>query len=69
SKTMKKAAKTEYEKTIGDLERKNIAMKEKIIAYQDKGAADWENFMDDFNRDMNELGNSLEDLNEAKMNN
>ena len=42
------------------LEQRNQVMQEKLAAYKDDGKEDWESFKNDFNRSMDELGESLE---------
>ena len=58
----KKEAKITYEKTIDNLEKRNQVMKEKVTDYKDQGYENWNSFKDEFNRDMNELGQALKDL-------
>ncbi len=63
SKNKKKEAKIEYEKSIDNLEVMNNVMKEKINDYQDEGNDQWQSFKDEFNHDMLELGQAINDLN------
>ena len=52
--------KTDLKKKIEMLEQRNQVMQEKLAAYKDDGKEDWESFKNDFNRSMDELGESLE---------
>ena len=51
-----------YEKRIENLEQKNKELRTKIDAYETE-QSDWETFKREFNHDMNELGNALQDFN------
>lgn len=62
SKMKKSEAKVSYDKTIADLEAKNQAMKVKVRDYKDEGDEKWKSFKEEFNHDMNELGDALKDL-------
>ncbi len=50
-----------YEKRIENLERKNAELKAKIDKYESE-QSDWETFKREFNHDMNELGDALQDF-------
>jgi uncharacterized protein YeaO (DUF488 family) len=52
----------EYEKTIADLETRNLAMKERINTYKVESTEKWESFKAEFKHEMNEIGQSLKDL-------
>lgn len=58
----KKETRMEYEKAINDLESKNQAMKAKIADYKKDGNDNWESFKNEINHDMNEIGESLNNL-------
>jgi outer membrane murein-binding lipoprotein Lpp len=51
-----------YEKKIDDLEQQNMDMKARVEAYEQTGKTEWEAFKQEFNHDMDELGNALKDL-------
>jgi predicted nucleic acid-binding Zn-ribbon protein len=50
-----------YNRTIEELEQKNIDLKARMEAY-DKGQTDWQAFKSEFNRDMDALGKAITDL-------
>lgn len=58
----KKDAKANYDKKINDLEQKNTDMKRKLDEYKIEGKEHWNSFKEEFNHDMDELGNALKDL-------
>ncbi|MFZ1703120.1 MAG: hypothetical protein WAT79_02175 [Saprospiraceae bacterium] len=58
-KDAKKDVKASYDKQIAALEQKNLEMKRRMNDYQDDGVDKWQSFKTEFNRDMEELGNSL----------
>jgi hypothetical protein len=60
--TEKKDAKTDYKKKIAELEKKNTDMKKRMDDYKAKGKEEWEFFKTDFNKSMDELGQSVKDL-------
>lgn len=62
SKTKKNESRVAYEKSIAELEVKNQAMKVKIGEYKEEGDVKWKSFKEEFNHDMNELGEALKDL-------
>jgi len=62
SKTKKSEARIAYDKSIADLEARNEAMKVKVGVYKEEGNEKWQSFKDEFNHDMNELGDALKDL-------
>ncbi|MDD3721458.1 MAG: hypothetical protein PHW92_03075 [Lutibacter sp.] len=58
----KKDAKAYYVEQIAILEQKNIAMKEKLEAYEVSGKDNWEAFKTEFNKDMNDLGEAFKNF-------
>ena len=57
--TSKKDAQVYYQEQIAVLEQKNIAMKQKLDAYEVSGKDNWETFKAEFSRDMNDLGEAF----------
>lgn len=51
-----------YEKTLAKLEKRNSELKMKLNEYKYEEQAKWEIFKADYNRDMDELGKSFDDL-------
>lgn len=68
AKKLNKAAKIEYEKAIDDLEKRNNAMKEKVKDYKEEGNEKWQTFKNEFNHDMDNLGQALKDFNKSSVN-
>ncbi|OFY96493.1 MAG: hypothetical protein A3K10_06490 [Bacteroidetes bacterium RIFCSPLOWO2_12_FULL_31_6] len=62
SRKMKKEIKSEYEKTIANLQIRNDALKAKMDEYKEDGKDKWESFKREFNHDMDELGQSITGL-------
>ncbi|MFV8373269.1 hypothetical protein [Flavobacterium sp. LB2P74] len=63
--SMKKTGKSideEYAKKIAILEQKNNDIKAKIKTYKNDTSSDWESFKQEYNRDMDELGQALKNL-------
>lgn len=58
----KKAVKAEYKEKIAQLESKNTDMKKKIDEYKLEGKEKWDTFKTDFDREMDELGKSINDV-------
>jgi len=58
----KKENKAQYEKKLAWLEQKNSDMKKKLEDYKDEGQDKWTSFKNEFNHDMDELGEALKDL-------
>ncbi|HEX7413437.1 MAG TPA: hypothetical protein VF411_05270 [Bacteroidia bacterium] len=58
----KKEAKADYKKKLAQLEQKNKNMKKKIDDYRADGKENWALFKADFNKGMDEIGQSLKDL-------
>ena len=57
-----KAMDSTYENKIVQLQERNAAMKVKIQNYKDDNSQNWDSFKTEFNHDMSQLGNTLEDL-------
>ncbi len=55
----KKANKTKYEKMIADLELKTAELKEDLQEYKEDGKDNWTEFKIKFNRNMDDIGNSI----------
>lgn len=60
--TSKKDAQVYYQEQIAELEQKNIAMKQKLDAYEVSGKDNWETFKSEFSRDMNDLGEAFKNF-------
>lgn len=60
--TEKAEAKAEYKLKIAELEKKNSDMQKKLDDYKVESKDQWETFKSEFNRDMDQLGNALQDL-------
>jgi DNA anti-recombination protein RmuC len=58
----KKAVKAEYKEKIAQLESKNTDMKKKIDEYKLEGKEKWSTFKTDFDKEMDELGKSINDV-------
>jgi len=58
----KKELREERRKKIAELETRNNDMKKRMNEYNDNGKDGWESFKREFNRDMDELGNALNNL-------
>ncbi len=59
----KKSVKAAYKEQIAVLEQKNSDMKKRLSEYkEEEGNEKWQSFKREFNRDMDELGNSLKDF-------
>jgi len=58
----KREARISYEKKIAVLEQKNSDMKKKLAEYNDDGKDRWYSFKNEFNHDMDELGQAFKDL-------
>jgi phosphoenolpyruvate-protein kinase (PTS system EI component) len=55
----KLSAKEEYKRLISELEQKNSALKQRMDSYQDESQVKWDLFKTEFNKDMNDLQESL----------
>ena len=62
SKDKKKEVKADYDKAVSDLEAKNQEMKRKIEDYKAEGNEKWDAFKDEFNHDMDQLGEAIKDI-------
>ncbi|MEC5165668.1 chromosome segregation ATPase [Flavobacterium sp. PL11] len=51
-----------YEKRIEELEEKNRLIKNKLNAYKNEVSDDWQNFKNEYNKDMDDLGESLKNF-------
>ena len=51
-----------YAKKIEELEQKNNNIKLQVQAYKNDTNSDWEEFKEEYNRDMNELGAAMKNL-------
>ena len=60
--SQKKEAREDYKKKIAELERKNTDMKKRIDDFNSDNKAGWERFKEEFNHDMEQLGDALRDL-------
>lgn len=65
-KTTNKKFKAKYENLVLTLEQKNIELKKNLNAYQYVGKDNWEKFKQDFNNNMDSVGNALKGLFEKK---
>jgi hypothetical protein len=52
----------DLENKLVELEKKNKELKIKLADFKDDGQNKWISFKDEFNHDMNELGNAFKDL-------
>ena len=57
-----KKTKTEYEKLVAGLEKKNRELKKKLNEFNEKGKEKWQVFKRDFNHDLDDLNKSIDDL-------
>jgi hypothetical protein len=57
------ANKRQYAIQVSELEKKNNAMKKRLAEFRGEGAQQWKDFKAEFSHDMNELGQSINDLN------
>ena len=55
-------AKDEFKRRISLLKEKNHAMRERLGEYRNDGHEKWDDFKNDFNHSMNEIGDSFEEL-------
>jgi len=58
----KKDAKIEYKQKIADIELKNEELRLKMENYKATDKENWENFKEEFNHDMDELGQAFKNL-------
>ena len=62
---MKKTYKTIYDenaKRIKELEEKNKEIKLKVESYKNDANSDWKSFKEEYNHDMDELGQALKNF-------
>jgi DNA anti-recombination protein RmuC len=57
-----KSAREKYESKISDLESKNKELQKRLDEFNDENGEKWASFKREFNHDMDEVGNSLEDM-------
>lgn len=62
AKTKKAESKKQYDKTINDLEKKNDELNAKLDNYGDESKEKWENFKEEFNHDLDRMGQAIGDL-------
>lgn len=62
AKLKKAEARADYEKEVGELKAKNERMRARMSDYKDDSNDNWRQFKEEFNRDMDELGNALKNL-------
>ncbi len=65
-KTTNKKFRAKYENQVLTLEQKNIELKKNLNEYQYVGKDNWEKFKQDFNNNMDSVGNALKGLFEKK---
>jgi predicted RNase H-like nuclease (RuvC/YqgF family) len=58
----KKENKSTYEKKLAELDKRNSDLKLKLANYKYEEQAKWEEFKANYNRDMDDLGKSFDDL-------
>lgn len=61
-KTASKKFKAGYVNEVWKLEQKNIELKKKLSDYKYEGKDKWEDFKQEFNDDMDGLGNAIKDI-------
>lgn len=61
-KSEKKENRAIHEKKLNEIEQKSSEMKKKMDEYKEDGIDKWTKFKKEFNHDMVELGNALEDF-------
>ena len=59
---IKESKREKYDNDIRQLEIKNDELRSRMFTYQDEGKEKWESFKNEFNHDMDEMGNSIKDL-------
>jgi len=65
-KTTSKKFKSKYKNEVLTLEQKNIELRKKLNGYKYEGKDNWEQFKQDFNNNMDSVGNALKDIFEKK---
>ncbi|MFM2424834.1 MAG: hypothetical protein RL747_378 [Bacteroidota bacterium] len=58
----KQEAKSDYNKKIEDLEKRNGDIQKRLEDYKESGKENWSSFKDEFNRDMIKLSEALQDF-------
>lgn len=58
----KKSARDKYGSKISELERQNKELQTRLDGFNDDNGEKWASFKREFNNDMDEVGNSLEDM-------
>ncbi|MBC2839826.1 hypothetical protein [Robiginitalea sp. SC105] len=53
---------SEFQEDLAEIEAKNAQLKEKLSDYKDDGTQKWDDFKEEFNRDMKALGTAFSDL-------
>ena len=62
AKAQKKEARAEYEEEVAELKAKNDRLRARMRGYKEDSNDGWRRFKEEFNRDMDELGNAIENL-------
>ncbi|MHB8851725.1 MAG: sll1863 family stress response protein [Ignavibacteriaceae bacterium] len=65
-KTTSKKFRAKYENQVLTLEQKNIELKKNLNEYQYVGKDNWDKFKQDFNNNMDSVGNALKSIFEKK---
>ncbi len=65
-KTTSKKFKSKYKNEVLTLEQKNIELRKKLNDYKFDGKDNWEKFKQDFNNNMDSVGNALKGIFEKK---
>ena len=61
-----KVTRDNYDKKLNELELKNAKLKENMENYKQGNQTDWEKFKTDFNREMDDLGKAISNINFKK---
>ncbi|HBS86002.1 MAG: hypothetical protein A2W91_08405 [Bacteroidetes bacterium GWF2_38_335] len=64
----KKENRADYEKKLAELEAQNSDLKMKLELYKEQGKNNWQQFKEDFNNEMEDLGKSISDLTDGAEN-
>ncbi len=62
AKNKKEESRKKYNESVADLEKRNERLRKKLEDYKDDSKDSWQSFKREFNHDMDELGNSINDL-------
>ena len=65
-KTTSKKFKSKYKNEVLTLEQKNIELRKKLNYYEFDGKDNWKKFKQDFNNNMDSVGNALKGIFEKK---